>query len=563
MRRNILCVLAIVVFFSAELFPQSVYLHPSHEVYDFLKRMEGKQALLGYRDVVLPLTRGDIARDLIKVDEHRKQLTQVERNELDFLKEEFYLELKNLKYKQLPDERWHLYRYRSDTTAAFNLDVVGGYSDEKLPFGETYHTRTNGLMLQGYAGNWFGAYVYVRDNQDGGSYLPYIWTQLGTVNYFLNTLSPQQGQIPTMTSSQNQDYDFVDAQANFDVSFLTLSLEKMPNVWGEGYAGNLILSSKPPSYPQIKLRAKLGKDVDFTYLHAWLSSDIVDSVNSYHYPYGLSNPIYRTVYKQKYLASHILEMSPWNGVDVALGESEVYGGRNPELIYLIPFMFFKAAEHYNTDEDNSQMFASIDLNIVKDYEFYSTLYIDEFSTETFYRTDRQRNQLGFTVGTRAYDLFYPNTDLIVEYTRTNPWVYNHKYPDATYQNHGYDLGDWIGQNADLFFVQGNYRPLRNLKLSIQFESLRKGGKEATHYQYELPTPEFLYGPEIKEQSYGIAAQYEPLRDLFADFHLLVSRYTQGVPQTASDGTPIFQYQRISNDYAGKIDFFLALRYNFQ
>lgn len=563
MKRNFWYVFVILSFVSQQLLSQSVYLHPSHEVYDFLKRMEGKQILLSYRDAVLPLTRENIASYLMKIDEHRDQLTQVERNELDFLKEEFYLELKNLKYKQLPDERWHLYRYRSDSTFAFNFDVAGGYSYEKLPFGETYHVRSNGVMVQGYAGSWLGAYIYILDNQDGGSYIPYVRRKLGTNDYFKNTLSPQQGQILTVGTTQNQDYDFVDAQVNFDVSFLTISLEKMPNVWGEGYAGNLILSTKPPSYPQIKLDMKLGKDVNFTYLHAWLSSDIIDSVNSYYYPYSPDKSIFRTVYKQKYLAAQMLQMSPWNGVDIAVGESEVYGGRSPELIYLIPVMFFKGAEHYNTDEDNSQLFASIDLNVVKNYEFYSTLFVDEFSTETFYRTDRQRNQLGFTVGARAFDLFYPNTDLIVEYTRTNPWVYNHKYPDATYQNHGYDLGDWIGQNADLFFVQGNYRPMRNLKLSIQFESLRKGGKEATHYQYELPTPEFLYGPEIKQQSYGIAAQYEPLRDLFADVHLLISRFTQGPPQKASDGTDIYQYPRLSNDYAGKLDFFFSLRYNFQ
>src|SRR5450759_3462259 len=48
---------------------QSVYLHPSHEVYDFLKRMEGKHALTDYRDAVKPITRQEVARYLIVVDE--------------------------------------------------------------------------------------------------------------------------------------------------------------------------------------------------------------------------------------------------------------------------------------------------------------------------------------------------------------------------------------------------------------------------------------------------------------------------------------------------------------
>src|SRR5450759_5123372 len=57
---------------------QSVYLHPSHGVYDFLKRMEGKHALTDYRDAVKPITRQDVARYLIVVDEHADQLTSVE-----------------------------------------------------------------------------------------------------------------------------------------------------------------------------------------------------------------------------------------------------------------------------------------------------------------------------------------------------------------------------------------------------------------------------------------------------------------------------------------------------
>ena len=33
----------------------------------------------------------------------------------------------------------------------------------------------------------------------------------------------------------------------------------MNNVWGAGENGNLILSTKSPSYPQIKLKIELGK----------------------------------------------------------------------------------------------------------------------------------------------------------------------------------------------------------------------------------------------------------------------------------------------------------------
>jgi hypothetical protein len=354
------------------------------------------------------------------------------------------------------------------------------------------------------------------------------------------------------------DFDLYDAQMNFDVaSFLVLSIEKMPNVWGPGYHGNIILSDRPPSYPQIKLRAKLGKDVDFTFIHSWLSSGIIDSVDSYYVPGLPPSQSYRPVYRDKFMAAQMLEASVANGVNLAIGESEIYGSRGPELIYLIPVMFYFAAEHYNNDQDNKQVFGTVDINSVKNFNFYASLFIDEISTADIFNTAQQRNQVGVTLGTRAYDLLFPNTDILIEYTRTNPWVYNHKYPDATYQSHQYDLGDWIGQNADDLYLEANYRPYRDLKVGLAFESLRKGAMDSTKYQYMLPTPPFLYGPVIKKQSFGVTAQYEIVRDMFINFHALLSRYSQ-----QADVPGVFQYPRVSGNYDDRIDALVSVEYNF-
>ena len=536
-----LCSLAFNVSLS-----QSVYLHPSHEVYDFLKRMEGKQVIVGYRDAVKPLTRQEISRFLIAIDERTSLLTSVERDELMFYKQEFFVEFQQLGFqKEMPEERWHLYPYRSEP-GIFNVDLVGGYAVQANPTKTNTRTRSNGLFAYGYGGSFMGMYLYFRDNQESGS--------------FVNArkdMTPQQGQIISKSGDKMIQYDLADAQLTFDVAFLKLSIEKMPNVWGAGYHGNLILGDKPPSYPQLKMRARLGKDVDFTFIHSWLSSDVVDSLNSYYAHTVRAVADYRTIYRQKYLAAQMLEASVANGVDIAVGESEVYGSRNPELLYLIPGMFYFAAEHYTGDEDNKQVFGSVDINAIKDLNLYATLFLDEFSVSEFTIPDRQRNQLGFTLGARSYDLFYPNTDVLVEYTRTNPWVYNHKYPDATFQSHQFDLGHWIGQNADELYLEANYRPMRELRVGIQFESLRKGGKDSTRFQYELPTPPFLYGPVIKQQSYGITARYEPIRDLFVDVHLFIARYAQDANVRGT-----FQYARLSGNYADRIDGLIALRYNF-
>ena len=65
--------------------------------------------------------------------------------------------------------------------------------------------------------------------------------------------------------------------------FVTLSAEQMQNVWGSGENGNIILSTKAPAYPQLKLHARVSKDIDFIYIHGWLFSGIIDLSQTYKY----------------------------------------------------------------------------------------------------------------------------------------------------------------------------------------------------------------------------------------------------------------------------------------
>ena len=128
-------------------------------------------------------------------------------------------------------------------------------------------------------------------------------------------------------------------------------------------------------------------------------------------------------------------------------------------------------------------------------------------------------------------------------------MYNHKFPDATFQSHSVDLGHWLGQNGDMIFTQVMYQPMRKLNVGMQFESVRKGSKLPTINQYQLPTPSFLYSPLTKFQSYGIVGRYEIVRDAAIDFHILRSRYSSELNFGKSD-------------YSNRLDAFFGIRYNF-
>lgn len=531
-------------------FSQSVYLTSTHAVYKYLDKMEAKQIITGYRDAVKPLSREAIAKFIIQIDTTSMNLTAVEQEQQFFYKEEFYQELENLGYENIIEERWHLYQYKSDP-GNLNVDLIGGHAYYDRADGKFTNITSNGMNAYGYLGKHVGLYFMYRDNSESGSFMSAS-----------RPLSDMPAQVISKATPSFLNYGPIDAQVNLDFSFVSFSIEKMHNTWGAGERGNIILSNKAPSYPQIKMRARFAENIDFTYLHGWLHSDIVDTLRSYQVPNVPGFTGFRKVYRQKYIAAHMIEITPWNGIDIALGESQIYGSRSPEVLYLIPVMFFKAAEHWMYDTDNSQMFLTMDLNVIKNHNYYLSLFIDEFSIADFGRLDRQRNQLGFTVGSNIYDVVIEDTKLMVEYTRMNPWVYNHRFSDATFQSHKINLGHWIGQNADLFSVSLFYRPMFNLEVGVLYESLRKGGKDSTIFQYRIPSSDFLYDPLTKQQTYGLLGTYEPMRDVMIDFKILRSNFSTQVTPTSFDYIENPNEYHITPSYSGKWDIFVGLRYNF-
>ncbi len=482
-----------------------VYVPPMHEVYPFLKRMEAQHLLPNYRDAMKPLSRLYIAGRLKELDSVATQMTAVERSTFEFLKTDFQYELTKLSGDPEPSEtRWHL--FSADLTQGiFNFDVNYRYAYSKYDH-ETQNYRGQGLKMQGYVFDDIGFYFNWVDSFESGNGLN-----------FDKTNTPAPGVVPTKTGPTLLNYNDIDAQLAFRIGTIEFSLEKMKNIWGFGERGPIILSNKAPSYPQIKMRVPLSNRIDFVYFHAELNSNIVDSTRSYYTnTSGVAN-FYRPVDHLKYMAAHQLEFTIVDGLSLSIGESVVYSDRGPLLLYLIPIMFFKAGEHYNRDTDNTQIFGSADISLVKGYNFYFSLFIDDLNTDDLFNSDKSHRQLGMTVGIHTYDKLIDNLEMIAEYTRINPWVYEHYYGTTDYRNNGYVLGDWIGQNADDLYFDASYRPIRQLQVGAFSEVYRKGGLKDIGSMLGPGEPWFLYGPLHEERSFGLYGKYQPLRDLFVDF----------------------------------------------
>jgi len=385
-----------------------------------------------------------------------------------------------------------------------NVSPILGIEMGKNDGAKQTHTW-NGVSLYGYLTDKIGFSFYFRDNDESGD-------KIDRAKRF----TPQTGGVVNKSSNNSIQYSEVHANISTDWSWGEVTIGKDFLNWGYGESGLLVLSDKAPSFPFIRLDLHPTKWLRFNYIHAWLSSDVIDSVASYPtYRAGVT----RDVFRNKYLASHTLTLTPLKGLDVSLGESIVYSDKL-EISYLMPIMFFRLADHYlsngnNDAGSNSQFFLGVSSrNHIKNTHLYGTWFIDEFTLSGVFDSQKRRNQFGFTLGASVTDLPIDNMTLTAEYTRINPFVYSHYIPTQTYESSSYLMGHWMGYNADLIYGSLNYRFMRGLQATVWAEHIRKGGAGIVDQQYQQPQPPFLFGLRTNYTYLGFDVKYEIMHELF-------------------------------------------------
>jgi hypothetical protein len=514
-------VLCLLIFSINDLHAQSVFVPVETNVYEFLERLSLK-GLITLDDEAKPFTRKYIADKLIEVDYDisidKNLLSNIDIEELDFYKQEFYTEINRIinsyqlnnisKFNSRSKEnteRWFLYSY-SDSLFNLTLSPIAGYGLTSTGNIAGF-TRWVGASTFGSYADWFGFSFDIRDKGEFGD-------NVDKTKYF----SPIRG---AWTKNAPNGIEFSDAKGsiNFNWSWGQVSLIKDYFQWGHGKFGQLILSDKSPSYPQIRLQLKPTSWLRFNYIHGWLSSEVYDSAYFYNsYPGTISETLIKN-YIPKYIAANLLTITPINWLDVSVGNAVVYGGDlRPE--FFIPFMFYKFLDHNSgrgdVNDANGVIYFEISAKYPKNFQFYGTAFIDVTEIRNILSNNFTNTWVGITVGSKSVDVLFNNLDVVLEYTRLNPWVYEHKNEVTNYKHLKYPLGHWLGQNADQLRLQFNYQILRGLKLKMFTEFIRKGGLDEIYYAYagmdEKNFP-FLYSPTRIENRIGVDISYEYMHDL--------------------------------------------------
>lgn len=532
----------VLLFFIVEAYAQTVYQPVNSDIYTLLERLFIKGAI-EYHSEIKPVPRKEIASYLLEAMSNEKNLTNIDKEEIKFYSKEYADEISLLNADskmKLPrtefftsgqTERFRLFNYR-DSSFSFYVDPILGL-DIGSQWGSEYHHRWNGLEFFGYYSDSWGYSLDFRDNLEQGDYIDDKKTNV-----------PETGINISKNTDNSIQYSVVNGQVNYAWNTGNLSFGKYALNIGSGKGGQIINSTKAPTFPLIRLDFRPVEWLNFIYFHGFLKSDIPDS-STYRSTSVEGRESITDI--PKFIASHMLSFYINKDISLSIGESIVYS-ENVEPIYLIPVMFFRLADHYLSSEgsntgDNAQLFADASYRIEGiSTKLYGSIFIDELSIEKVLEGENL-SSIGYTIGTEFSDLLIPNSGLVLEYTRIQPFVYTNSNDAETYQSHKYQLGHWAGSNSDILYASYRQTILRGLSAKISGWYFRKGQTELPEQQYQLPYPSTLYGARRTDKRIILEIIWQPYHNL----------YTRGY----------YSYSSISDEEEGRTqEFMLGTNNNF-
>ena len=544
-RKQIAAALIVLATAPQILFAQAENVPAANPVYSFLKRMEVRGIIERYHDAILPLSRREIAEFLKTIDQSRDKLTEAERGWVSRYLTEFQYDatgstegVNSLISSPVEEMTSGFDRFFANTGK-----YLYAYRDTNITF------FVNGLLTldaRGITGDALGS-THSEYIQGGGRIRGTIYQHLGYYMQGTNAqfwgsrellqMDPAISQTATIYLTDAQNFDMAEGHLRYDGGIVSAEVGMERVLWGNGYDQKMVMSENVRPFPFIRADFQY-KSIKYTFMHAWLLGK-PRPWNDYTLPD--SGAVMKGPYiADKYIAAHRLEFSFPRLFDVGFQEMIVYSNRSVDFAYMVPFMLLESAQRARGDRDNGLWSFDIQTHFIRGLELSGTILFDDLHLADFF-SDKYYNKNAYQLGFFLTDpLLFHNTNLTVEWTRVNPFVYSHDYSiEDIYTSYGEPLGTRIAPNSESWFIRGDVLPSRTLTLSLRFFSERHGdniydasGNLITNVGGDinqghrpndpLEVP-FLSGNMVKTQQIQFLVTYEVAYQLWLDGWLQYDR----------------------------------------
>lgn len=461
-------------------------------IYDFIDELI-TDGVITQQTAVRPYTRKQVANMLTEAQSADSLLNNRQKKDLAFYLNEFALECDTMvnNFVQFTDHSTYnisladpQFSYRTkDSMFKLRLRPILGADVTASKKGVILH-RWYGAELQMDIANHLSIWGSLRDNSWSGDWLSKKYYSDDNARMYGARIHYGASQTqPALTPLAGIQYkeasyggDFSDSKGGINLYswWGSIGLQRENIQWGAAYHSSNILSGRAPAVPMITLQLTPCDWFQFDYFHAWLVSNLIDS--TYYYSEnttkdGVQVKEYRPM--NKFMAANMLTFTPIKQLSISVGNSVIYSERNIQAAYLIPIAFYKSLDHLLTkgiakQNQNSQVFASLSVRPVEHLHLYGSFYLDEFSLSRLKPSNKEKNPISYLVGFNWSGWPVKGLSLKGEFMRSYIACYTHSIESLTWQSNSYDMGHYLGDNAQSIYAELSYRPIRGMIIKMSY-----------------------------------------------------------------------------------------------
>jgi hypothetical protein len=527
---KILLVSLFCLFINNSSYSQVELVGPSHEVYDYLKKMQLEGVIPGYNSANIPISRAAIADYLIIIEENSSKLSRIDKEFLSDYKVEFGFDMTGQSKNQnslfnktdlsniFNDKKQkYLYNY-VDSNVTFFLDGIGSLS-QRGSDGDSIGINSIllgeiGFRMRGTLYNSVGYYLRLSNGQNFNG-------DSNNVRFAANTDPILKAN--TKFTHEKKNFDTFEGYLRYQTQerWLALTVGREAIYNGFGYIDRLFLSDKTVPFDCIKLELAY-KALKYSFIYGGLKGDSL----------GID-------LDWKNIVTHRLDINFSKHFKLGLSEAIITSNSPFDFTFLNPLSFLVSADlntgPQQTTENNT--LTGIDFEVIpaKNIAFQGSLLIDDLTFETLSKNDStaNENKFAYQVGalwTNAFTI--PNVTFALEYTRLDPFVYTHRSNKNSYTNWGMSLGHALPPNSDEIAAKLKVDITSRLSFDFLYQMQRSAngflydslgnviknyGGDINRGDFDQPKygkNEFLDGDRVNRQIFTFNLMYEPIRQYF-------------------------------------------------